>query len=247
MRILVVGAGGELGTAVARRLASDGHELVLHALSDVSVLNDIADQTGTSRLLTADVRSEPSVEAMMSQAAGQDGLDGLVYAAGVNQTAMPIADTPLADWNHTISVNLTGAFLCVKSALPYLRRSAGGSIVLVSSVFGMNSPAHRGAYGVSKHGLSGLVQSVSKEEAPLVRVNAVCPGPMWTENVRRIFAQHAKSVGISVEDYVKQRRAQIPSGRFLELGECASLIAYLLSERSRFLTGESIRLAGGES
>jgi NAD(P)-dependent dehydrogenase (short-subunit alcohol dehydrogenase family) len=246
MRILIVGASGELGTAVARRLAKEGHQLVLHAHSNLAVLNRVADELDVSQRIAADVTSEIEVRDLIEKAADRDGIDGIVYTAGVNPTAVRIADTTLEDWNRTLAVNLTGAFLCVRAAIPFMRERHDSSIVIVSSVFGITSPANRGAYGSSKHGIAGLVESVAREEAPEIRINAVCPGPMWTENVRRIFPQHAKSVGISVEEYVKQRRAQIPAGRFLELDECAALIEYLLGPNSRFITGESIRIAGGE-
>jgi NAD(P)-dependent dehydrogenase (short-subunit alcohol dehydrogenase family) len=246
MKVLIIGASGELGTAVARRLAKQGHQLVLHAHSHLQDLNRLADELNVSQLIEADVTNEAEVHGLIAKAAGQDGMDGVVYAAGVNPTAVPIAETTLEDWDRTIAVNLTGAFLCLRAAIPFLRVKSDSSIVIVSSVFGLASPANRGAYGSSKHGLAGLVESVAREEAPAIRINAVCPGPMWTENVRRIFPQHAKSVGITVEEYVKQRRAKIPAGRFLELDECAALIEYLLGPNSRFVTGECIRIAGGE-
>lgn len=247
MKTLIVGASGELGAAVAEHLANAGHEVILHGHKNIAALQNVGDKTGARTLVAADVTSEAAVADLIATATQDGKLDGLVYAAGINTTATAIAEMSLDSWNHTLAVNLTGAFLCTRAALPFLRLSERGAIVLISSIFGLNSPANRGAYGVSKHGLSGLVQSTSKEEAPRVRVNAVCPGPMWTENVRRIFAYHAKSVGISVEEYVKQRRAQIPMGRFLDPRECASVITYLLSEEARFITGETIRISGGEA
>jgi NAD(P)-dependent dehydrogenase (short-subunit alcohol dehydrogenase family) len=246
MRTLIIGASGELGASIARRLAVAGHQLVLHAFSHSSRLTDLADEIGAMDVLSADVRVESEVNSLMERANSIRGLDGLVYAAGINPTASRISDTAYDDWNQTILVNLTGAFLSLRAAIPILRSSTCGSAVLISSVFGLSSPANRGAYGASKHGLTGLVQSAAREEADKVRINAVCPGPMWSENVRQIFSHHAKSVGISVEEYVKQRRSQIPAGRFLELDECASVVEFLLSPSCRFLTGETIRIAGGE-
>ncbi|MDX6269289.1 MAG: hypothetical protein QOD28_512 [Acidobacteriota bacterium] len=246
MKTLVIGASGELGAAIARTLAAEQHELILHGHKNVIGLNNLADEIGATATLECDVRDEEQVRTLIHQANVQGPISGLVYTAGINPTAETIANTSTDVWSDTIAINLTGAFLCVKYALPYLRSGKPSAIVIVSSVFGLSSPAHRGAYGASKHGLTGLIQSVAREEGEAIRINGVCPGPMWSENVRRIFARHAKSVGISVEDYVKQRQAQIPYGRFLQPQECASIVSFLLSDRAGFLTGEMIRISGGE-
>lgn len=246
MRALIVGASGELGGAIARRLVRGGHELILHAHNNMARLNELADEIGVKCLCSGDVKNEADVAAFIGDAEQDGGFDALVYCAGTNPTAAIVQETTYHDWVETIAINLTGAFLCLKEAIPILRRRPAGSVVIVSSIFGLSSPANRGAYGASKHGLTGLVQSAAREEADKVRINAICPGPMWTENVRNIFARHAKSVGISVEEYVKQRQAQIPARRFLELDECAALVEFLISPQARFLTGETIRIAGGE-
>lgn len=246
MKTLIIGASGELGTAIAHILAAKGHNLVLHGHSNVTHLNNIADEVGALTVVTGDMKEEEQIKSVIEQSNSPDKISGLVYAAGINPTADTVENTSSAIWADTLAVNLTGAFLCIKHSLPHLRTQAPSAIVIVSSVFGISSPANRSAYGASKHGLTGLVQSVAKEEGERVRINGVCPGPMWSENVRNIFSRHAKSVGISVEDYVKQRRSQIPYGRFLELKECASVVSFLLSNESSFLTGEMIRLSGGE-
>lgn len=246
MRTLIIGASGEIGGAVARRLRKDNHEVIMHFNTNRSVVTNLADEIGVEDLVEADVCSEDAVSAMLQHVGGRRGLDGLVYAAGINPIATEISQTSLSDWRRTMDVNLKGAFLCVREAIAHMKQSSNASIVLVSSIFGLSSPANRGAYGSSKHALNGLVQSVAREEAPGIRINAVCPGAIWTENVRRIFPQHAASVGISVEDYVKQRTQKIPAGRFLELPELAAMVAYLLSPDAGFVTGESIRIAGGE-
>jgi 3-oxoacyl-[acyl-carrier protein] reductase len=246
MKTLIIGASGELGEAIARKLAENNHQLVLHGYSNIPRLNKIAEEIG-AEVITGDVKDENDVKHVIEKSNIHETITGIVYAAGINPTAYTVENTSLQEWNETLLVNLTGAFLCVKYSLPYLRKNSFSSIVLVSSTFGISSPANRSAYSASKHGLTGLIQSVAKEEGGNVRINGVCPGSMWSENVRNIFSRHAESVGISVEDYIKQRRAQIPYGRFLELKECASLVNFLLSKESSFITGEMIRISGGES
>jgi NAD(P)-dependent dehydrogenase (short-subunit alcohol dehydrogenase family) len=247
MKILIIGASGELGSGVARILAKNNHTLVLHGNTNTTKLENLAGEVNADSILTGDVRDEQKIKEIVEKANTPDNISGLVYAVGINKSAEKIADTDTDTWSDTLSVNLTGAFLFVKYCIPYLRPNTSSSIVIISSVFGVSSPANRGAYSVSKHGLTGLIQSVAKEEAGSIRINGVCPGPMWSENVRNIFSKHASSVGISVEEYIMQRSSQIPYGRFLEPEECANVVDFLLSDRSSFLTGEMIKLSGGES
>jgi NAD(P)-dependent dehydrogenase (short-subunit alcohol dehydrogenase family) len=247
MKVLIIGASGELGSGVARILAKNNHTLVLHGNKNTTKLENLAGEVNAVSILTGDVRNEQQIKKIVEEANTPDTISGLVYAVGVNPSAEKIADTDTEIWSDTIAVNLTGAFLFVKHCIPYLRLNTSSSIVIISSVFGISSPANRGAYSVSKHGLTGLVQSVAKEEASSIRINGICPGPMWSENVRNIFSKHASSVGISVEEYVMQRCSQIPYGRFLEPEECATVVNFLLSDQSSFLTGEMIKLSGGES
>jgi NAD(P)-dependent dehydrogenase (short-subunit alcohol dehydrogenase family) len=246
MKILIVSASGEVGTGVARVLAKNNHTLVLHGNKNTTKLENLAGEVNAISIATGDVRDEEQVKNIVSEANKTDKISGLVYAVGINPSAEKINAIDSKTWADIIAVNLTGAFLFTKYCIPHLRESKSSSIVIISSVFGISSPANRGAYGASKHGLTGLIQSVAKEEASSIRINGVCPGAMWSENVRNIFSGHASSVGISVEEYVKQRYSQIPYGRFLEPNECANVVNFLLSDQSSFLTGEMIKLSGGE-
>ncbi len=247
MTTLILGASGEVGGATARRLAESDEDLILHSHSQHGNLAGLKDRTRALGTVHGDVSNPDEVQALFEEVDQFGQIDRMVFAVGINPTATSLVETTTEDWLRTIAVNLTGAFFCVRSAADRMRKlETSSSIVLVSSIFGLNSPANRGAYSASKHGMNGLVQSFAKEEAPRIRINAVCPGPMWTENVRSIFPEHAQSVGISVEEYIKERTSRVPAGRFLELEECASLVAYLLSDKSSMITGESFRISGGE-
>lgn len=244
--IVIMGATGEVGTAISRYLSECGYEVILHGYSNESKLSNLADEVSAKSIHLADVRSNNEIEDLFKKIAESCSINGVVYSVGINPTAEPISEIPFDVWEKTLDVNLNGAFLTLKHALPHLRCADDAAAVVVSSVFGLESPPNRGAYGASKHGLTGLVQSAAREEAGEVRINGICPGPMWSENVREIFIRHARSVGISVDEYIKERQSQIPYGRFLELSECASFVEFLLSDRSEFMTGEMMRVTGGE-
>lgn len=245
---IVFGASGEMGSAIARTLAKDGHRLFLHGNRNQSKLKALATELGVpeERCALADVREDQQVLAVVRAAETNGPLSGLVYAVGWNPTAATIDETTVDDWCDTLDINLTGAFRALRSALPGLRATGSARVVLVSSIFGLNAPARRGAYSASKHGLKALVEGVAKEEGERVQVNGICPGAMWSENVRHIFASHAESSGQSLESYVKSRVSSIPAGRFVTPEECARVTAFLMSANAGFVSGEMIRISGGE-
>ena len=245
---LLLGATGGLGLPMARELVSLGAELFVHGNSDSAALATLRTLPGVTGRL-ADLSDYEGVGRLFAEVDTwcEGSLDFMVYSAGVNPTAEPVSDIEVADWASAIDVNLTGAFYALKFGLPLLRASGHGKIVLISSIFGIESAANRGAYGAAKHGLTGLVQTVAREEGGVVQINALCPGPAWGENVRRIFVQHAKERDISLEDYVKERVAKIPAGRFLEPEELARATAVLCSRYSDYINGETIKITGGAS
>lgn len=244
MKVLILGASGNVGAAVARVLHYEGWELALHGYRGKERLGDLAVETNTpdEDVHLADLTIEAAVSSLFSSV-GQ--LDAIVNAVGVNPTASSVVDLDLNEWQSVIDVNLTATFLTLKHGIPSLDKSKMPSIVLVSSIFGVETPERRAAYGASKHATTALVQAVNREEGDWLRVNAVCPGPMWSENVRSIFAKHAKADGVTVEQYVMSRLADIPAGRFTELRECAQVIAFLLNPRSSAIQGELFRVTGG--
>lgn len=246
-RIFIVGASGGLGEAMTRAFAESGARLVVHGSSNAGALTQLRALPDVELALHADVRREDEVASAFAQVSSlwDGGLDALVYAAGVNPTAARLRDITLADWDITQSVNLRGAFLAIKHALPLFDVAGHGKIVLISSMFALETPANRSAYGAAKHGLTGLVQSVAKEEGKHVHINALCPGGAWGKNVQHIFAETAKTRGITVEEYTKERLSQIPAGRLLEPEELAHTAMFFCSSLSDYINGETIRLSGG--
>lgn len=241
MKYLVLGATGDLGYAVSRRLVASGHQVIVHGSAPSERLNRLAAEL-LADFVSFDVRNVERVREVIGAFAE---IDGLVYCCAVNPSAFKIAEMPFDSWRQILDVNLDGAFTCLQSAIPALQRSSNPSVVLVSSVFGLQTPGRRSAYGASKHALSGLVQACVKEEGAWLRVNEVCPGPMWSENLRNILQLHADSAGVTLEEYILSRVQDIPMGRFMRLEECASVIAFLLSPAASFINGASIPVTGG--
>jgi NAD(P)-dependent dehydrogenase (short-subunit alcohol dehydrogenase family) len=240
---LVTGAGGGIGEATAELLAARGATVVAADISSPS-----PNQGGGSRveLIQLDVTDEPAVAAAVEQIAARYGrLDFLVAAAGIQRYGTA-ADTTAAQWREVMAVNLDGAFHAVKHALPLLRASGAGAIVLVSSVQAFVTQTGVAAYTASKGGLVALTRSIAVDEAGHgVRANAVCPGSVDTPMLRWAAARFSDGTPAAAEDLVATWGRSHPLGRVAKPEEVAEAIAFLVSERASFITGIALPVDGG--
>jgi 3(or 17)beta-hydroxysteroid dehydrogenase len=229
--VLIAGAGGAIGRAVAQAVAREG---------GFAISTDLAGGAGIDRAL--DVTSERDWQDALSEIEREHGrLDGLVNAAGIALLAN-VEDTDYQSWRRVLAVNLDGTFLGCKYALGLLKRG-GGSIVNLSSISGIVGGHNLAAYNASKGGVRLLTKSVALHGArfkPPVRCNSVHPafldGPM-VEDILRQTGRPELARG--------QLSRDIPLGRLGEPSEVAELCVYLLSDESRFVTGSEFTIDGG--
>jgi NAD(P)-dependent dehydrogenase (short-subunit alcohol dehydrogenase family) len=229
--VLVSGAGGAIGSAVAAAVTAAG---------GVAITSDIAVKPGIHHAL--DVTAEADWLRVTGEIEKQHGrLDGLVNAAGIASVG-GIETIDYAEWRRVMSINLDGTFLGCKHCFPLLRKK-GGSIVNMASVLALIGGHNLTAYSASKGGVSLLSKSVALYGArfkPPVRCNAVCPafieGPMVDG-----IANSTKR-----PEMVHQRLAsEIPLGRVGQPVEVAALSVYLLSDDAAFITGADLPIDGG--
>ncbi len=251
---IVTGAAQGLGEAIALRLAAEGCAGLVVADMNVekatAVASAISSRTSCRAIaVRTNVSDEADVAAMVQAATDAFGrLDLLVANAGILK-AHDLVDFPAADWRAVIDVNLTGYFLCAQAAARAMIPNKSGSIVQVNSKSGKKGSFRNSAYAASKFGGVGLTQSIALDLAPHgVRVNAVCPGnlldgTLWQES---LYAQYAKTQGLSAEEVRRKYEAQVPLGRSCAYEDVCNVVAFLCSDESSYMTGQAINVTGGQ-
>jgi NAD(P)-dependent dehydrogenase (short-subunit alcohol dehydrogenase family) len=238
--VLVTGAAMGIGRAVAEVLTAEGHDLVLFDRDGAALEATARDLGGKHSVQVGSVTELADCEAAVRLGVERfGGLDGVSHNAGI-QTYGDVVSTTPEIWSKTLDTNLTGGFNVAKAAMPELRRSRG-VIVLTASVQGMAAQKGALAYVVSKHGLIGLVTGMAMDEAENgVRVLGVAPGSVETPMLRWAINQDPNPAALDEEI-----DAMHPIGRRGQAQEIGEVIAFLLSDRASFMTGETVRVDGG--
>jgi 3-oxoacyl-[acyl-carrier protein] reductase len=197
---------------------------------------EVRSRGGDAEAFAADVRDPGQVEAMIRAVVDRFGrIDGLVNNAGVMPES-PVAEMTIDEWKDVIDVDLTGAFLCSRAALPFMLERGAGSIVMISSRLGQIGFAGVAHYAAAKAGVIALAKSLAKEVGPQgVRVNVVAPGVTITEMTKDVVQG---KVG-------RKRLAELPSGRFATAEEVAASVVFLLTDAAALYHGQTLCPNGG--
>ncbi len=243
---VVTGGGRGIGAAIARHLVDLGAAVTVMG-RDASRLEETAAALPGARALACDVTDEAAVSRAFAQAIdASGGLHILVNNAGAAVSA-PLAKTTLEQFRAMIEVNLTGAFLCCRAALPTMLAAGTGRIVNIASTAGLRGSAYISAYCAAKHGLVGLTRALALETADKgITVNAVCPGYTETDMARRAIANIVEKTGRSEAEARADLVKTNPQGRLVQPEEVAATVAFLCQPGAEPITGQAIVVAGGE-
>src|SRR5271166_722810 len=240
---VVTGAGSGLGLATAKAFAESGASLVLADWNEQaarSAAEELAAQGHKALAIHCDVADDAQVEAMVEQTVATFGrLDAAYNNAGVQNVLAETADTTREDYDRVMAINLRGVWSCMKFELQQMRQQGSGAIVNCSSLGGLVGGAERGIYHAAKHGVIGFTKSAALEYAARrIRINALCPGLIWTPMADQMVAGGQGDALTAMEE-------NVPMGRHGRAEEIADVVLWLCSQASSYVTGQSISVDGG--
>lgn len=243
---VVTGGAHGIGKASCVRLAEEGAKVAVTDIKDEEgqqVADEINDAGGTAQYWHLDTTDEGEVKEVFNRVIGEFGpIEVLVNNAGIAGVNKATHEIEEEEWQQVIDVNVKGVFLCTKHAIASMREAGGGSIINLSSIYGLVGAADLPPYHASK----GAVRLMSKNDALLyakdqIRVNSVHPAFIWTPLVEEL----ARNSDAGVEGFRKQLDSRHPIGHVGEPDDIAYGVVYLASDEAKFVTGSELVIDGG--
>jgi 3-oxoacyl-[acyl-carrier protein] reductase len=237
---VVTGAASGIGQAVAERLARDDFRVVILDINEEGgkqVAAEIQARGKQAAFIALDVTREADVQKTFQQIISDHGrIDVLVNVAGGSLHRHKIEEFPLDHWQAVIDVNLTSTFVCCRAVTGLMKSQKSGTIVNISSDIGFSGDPNRSAYAAAKAGIVGFSKTLALELAPFgVRANVVAPGRIATKRVRATYSDAEWEAAAK----------RIPLGHAGEPEDVAEAVAFLASESSRHMTGQTLHINGG--
>jgi NAD(P)-dependent dehydrogenase (short-subunit alcohol dehydrogenase family) len=241
--VIITGAGSGIGRAASLLFSKEGARLIAVDRNEnvKETAEFVTKAGGTIEAVMADAGSESDVKAFIDKAVSKYGkLDAIWANAGISGGLVPIADQTVEQWQEILRVNLIGAFLAVKHAMPHMIKQGHGAIVCTASVAGLKSGASGHPYAASKAGVISLVQTTAYSLSGTgVRINAVCPGLIETGMTKPVF-DRAKERGTT--DKIGQLN---PLKRAGQPHEIAAMGLFLASDEASYVNGQAFPVDGG--
>jgi NAD(P)-dependent dehydrogenase (short-subunit alcohol dehydrogenase family) len=242
-RVAITAACGGFGLVVAQAFAATGADVRVCDIDDAAVAAATASGLSTTRV---DVADGDALDRWLDAALSDlGGLDVLINNAGIAGPTALVEDVEPAEWERCLAIDLTSHYRTCARIVPVMKAAGSGSIINVSSTAGQLGMGMRTPYSAAKWGVIGLTKSLAIECGPHgVRVNAICPGSVAGDRMRRVIAREAAARGASVESVEREYLAGQSISRFVSPSEIADLCLFLASDAARMISGQAIAVDG---
>jgi NAD(P)-dependent dehydrogenase (short-subunit alcohol dehydrogenase family) len=246
---IVTGAGRGIGRATALELARLGAHIVVAELDRATAERTAVEVKGLGRrvsVVPTDVTSRIDLKAMVEHTRTEFGrIDILVNNAGIYRAALPL-DITEEHWDVVMNINARAVFFASQAVLPTMIAQKRGTIISLASMAGKTGSRTNLPYNASKAAVISVTKSLAlAHAADGIRVNCVCPGFVETDMWTAVTREQSALLGLSPEDFNRQRAAQVPLGRMERPEDVANVIGFLASDRAGYMTGQAINVTGG--
>ena len=247
---IVTGGGHGIGRAIALRFAAEGCAVTIagtHRERLEATAGELRARGARAQVSLTDVADEPAVARMVAATLAEFArLDILVNNAGIAGPTAAAVDMAREEWDRTLAINLTGALLCAKHALPHMTARKSGRIINITSVAGFIGYPLRAAYAASKWGMIGLNRTLALEAGPHgITVNAIAPGSTRGERMSRVIRARAAALGKTEAEIEQEYLDPTALKRMVEEDDVAATALFLASDEAASVTGETIAVSGG--
>jgi NAD(P)-dependent dehydrogenase (short-subunit alcohol dehydrogenase family) len=244
-RVVVTAGAGGIGLAIATAFAARGDRVHICDI-DQAALQKVTDSNPAITATVCNVSDRASVEAFIQAATGTlGGIDVLVNNAGISGPTASVEEMDPDQWKKVLAVNLTGTFNVTRLAIPHLKRSDAGVILIMSSVGGRFGYPDRAPYATER-GLLGFMETLAIElGGDGIRVNAIAPGAVEGERIQRVLRGRAEATGRSLEDVTADALGIQSLKRFVDPDDIAALALFLASDSAKSITGQTFPIDGG--
>tara|TARA_A100001037_G_scaffold223894_1_gene201844 strand:- start:10193 stop:10957 length:765 start_codon:yes stop_codon:yes gene_type:complete len=241
---IVTGGASGIGRSVALKLSERGAKISIGDLQELpreegeETRGIIEDRGGEVIFTKTDISEIDQVKKLIERTVGSfGGIDILVNNAAADQRAGTVEEMEIKEWERVIQTNLTGMFLCTKYAIPYLKKSKNARIVNIASQLGLVGYKNRPAYCASKGGVINFSKQLAIEYADVpILVNSICPGLIQTHRTKRVFE----------DENIKNRlELETPLPYFGKPDDIAEVVAFIASDKAKYITGADIVVDGG--
>jgi 3-oxoacyl-[acyl-carrier protein] reductase len=246
---IVTGAGRGIGRATALELAQMGADIVVAELDREGAERTAAEVKGLGRRVSfvrTDVTSRDDLKAMAERARAEFGrIDILVNNAGIYRAAAPL-DVTEEHWDAIMNVNAKAVFFASQAVLPTMVAQKRGAIISLASMAGKIGNRNNLPYNASKAAVISMTKSLAlAHAADGIRVNCVCPGFVETDMWTYVSREQGRLMGLTPEEFTRQRASQVPLGRMERPEDVAQVIGFLASSKSGYMTGQALSVDGG--